>query len=232
MYLKIRPGEWRDRPSGPVRTTLKIRVPFQTLGLDQPPAINTKCVSDFSKLKLFPHFHNRKSPLITGVPGNGSIVIKWVASGPPVQMAPQFMNPGFLDPATGTFRADPRLNQNLKTLTDDLLANNPPFDKEPYLKFVRNGAKIRVALVDLTSDAKLVFPQLAEFKSTVQTRAASLAKISALYAAHQMRFDLNHEARQNPAAMTPGRLAGLRKIFETTQVGGPRRYGTLISIKR
>jgi hypothetical protein len=113
MYLKIRPGEWRDRPSGPVRTTLKIRVPFQTLGLGQPPAINTKCVSDFSKLKLFPHFHNRKSPLITGVPGNGSIVIKWVASGPPVQMAPQFMNPGFLDPATGTFRADPRLNQNV-----------------------------------------------------------------------------------------------------------------------
>jgi len=135
-------------------------------------------------------------------------------------MAPEFINPGFLDPAGGTVRVDPALDQKLKGLLADLFANRPPFDKEPYKTFVASGAKLRVALVDLSSNAKLIFPQLAEFRSTVETEAASLAKIAALYAAHQLRFDLNHEARQNPLSMTPNRLAGLRAIFDATQVGG------------
>ena len=127
------------------------------------------------------------------------------------------MNPGFLDLTAGTFRLDPNLNPKLKTLTDKLMANQPPFNQEPYLKFVKSGAKLSIALVDLSSTPKLLFPRVAEFRSTIETRAASLAKIAALFAFHQFRFDLEHEANQNPAKMTPPRLAQLQKIFDITK---------------
>jgi hypothetical protein len=145
--------------------------------------------------------------------------MKWLISNAPFQMAPQFINPGFLDPGMGTFRVNPTLDQKLKSLLADLLANKSPFDQEPYKTFVATGAKIRVALVDLSTSAKLMFPQFAEFRSTDETRAASLAKIGALYAVHQLRFDLNLQARQNPGSMTNNRLAKLRTLFDTTQVG-------------
>src|SRR2546425_937619 len=217
MYLGINnkagQGEWETRSRGPLRTTREyfLRAPFQTrLGLGQTPATDAKCVGSLKSLKLFPHFHIQK--LVYGY--------NFVRSKVPVQMLRQYMSPGFLDPATGTPRVNPGLDHKLKTLLADLKATKPPFDKEPYTKFVSSGAKMSVALVDLSSNAKLVFPQFAEFRSTVETEAASLAKIAALYAAHQLRFDLNHEARQNPLSMTPNRLAGLRAIFDATQVGG------------
>src|SRR5262249_30951562 len=154
------------------------------------------------------HFHIRKVPVLVTVRRRNIIFpvgTKWLTGSAPVQMDPQAINPGFLDPGKGTFQVHPTLDQKLKTLLAALSANRPPFDKAPYTTFVASGARISVALVDLSTDAKLRFPQLAEYRSTVETEAASLAKIAPLYAAHQLRFDLNREARENPSSMTASR---------------------------
>ncbi len=230
MYVrthnKAKTVEWKAPSPGPLRATHEyyLRAPFQARpGLAQPPTPVPKCVTFSGSLPLLPHFHIRKLPVIVAVRrqdvmyGDGT---KWLTSSVPLQMAPQSMDPGFLDSGRGTFRVNPPLDQKLKSLLADLLANKPPFDNPPYTTFVGSGARISVALVDLSTNAKLMFPHLAEFRSTVETEAASLAKIAALYAAHQLRFDLNREARQNPRSMTASRLAGLRTIFEITQVGG------------
>jgi hypothetical protein len=178
-------------------------------GLGQAPAAVLKCENFVKLLSRAPHFHINK----VAEPG------RWRVSAAPVPMTPQSMNPGFIDTTAGTLLVSSALDQKLNALVTDLHANRPPFNNEPYKTFVRSGSKIRIALVDLSSSNKLLFPQLAVFNATVATRAASLAKIGALYAAHQLRFDLNHKGK-NPAAISNSEIVQLRKMFDVTRVGG------------
>jgi hypothetical protein len=57
------------------------------------------------------------------------------------------------------------------------------------------GDRVRIALVDLTGD-KLTRPDFAGWGSTAAIYAASVAKILAVYAAHQLRVDLRMLAAQ------------------------------------
>jgi hypothetical protein len=179
-------------------------------GLGQPSAAVQRCENSVKPLSRAQHFH------ISKVAGPGG----WLVSSAPVPMTPQSMNPGFIDTTAGMLLVNSALDQKLKALVANLQANRPPFDNDPYKTFVRSGSKIRIALVDLSSSTKLLSPQLAEFNSTVATRAASLAKIGALYAAHQLRFDLNHKGK-NPAAISNSEIVQLQKMFDVTQVSGP-----------
>ena len=188
-----------------------------SLGLGQPPAaVTAKCATFLSGLRLLSHFHIHRLPHST-VQANGTVRPQWLTSSAATQMKVDQMNPGFMNSSTGTFKVDVAFNQKLKDLVDNLKASRPPFDQEPFKTFVRSGAKLSIALVDLSSDAKLVSPRLAEHRSTEETKSASLAKIAALYAFHQFKFDLTHEANQNPASMTATRLAAFGKIFDITK---------------
>jgi|GEM_PF-2819346 len=186
-----------------------------SLGIGQPPAAALKCVTFPAALRLLKHLHIHRRPHVTGPTGNEKH--QWLSSNAPVEMAAEQMNPGFMNFSTGTFTVDGPLNQKLKDLVDKLRTNKAPFNQEPFLTFVRSGAKFNIALVDMSSDAKLVFPRLAEHQSTVETESASLAKIAVLFAFHQFKFDLTNEANQNPATMTPARLTQFEKIFDITR---------------
>ena len=114
-------------------------------------------------------------------------------------MTPESMNPGFIDP-----------------LTDTLIKNQTPDSLQQRLQvLIENDYgkikdKIAVALVDLTSDSLLLDPEFAGWRETVSPPSAgSLAKICALYALYQLRFDLDVLARIDPD--------GLRKPITTKQ---------------
>jgi len=102
-----------------------------------------------------------------------------------------------------------------------LFARTAPFDREPFKTFARTGGKIRAALVDLSTELKFLFPDVAEYDSATETYGASLAKLGAIYAAHQLRFDLNVQARITPSSMTADRIRRLKTIFDVTTVGSP-----------
>ena len=79
---------------------------------------------------------------------------------------------------------------------------------------------MRIALINLSTQAQVTSPRLAEFDSSTETYAASLAKIAALYAAYQLKFDLNLTAMTKPATFTQIRLNALKKIFNVTNASG------------
>jgi hypothetical protein len=131
------------------------------------------------------------------------------------------MNPGMIDPATDTLIHDERLQTRLDGLLTKITSNTASFDQDPFKAFIRrSNGKIRVALVDLSSAMKLVSPTIAESNSTIETYAASLAKLAALYAAHQLRFDLNEKARNGSLSLTPAALNSLKRIFDVTVGSG------------
>ncbi len=57
---------------------------------------------------------------------------------------------------------------------------------------------LKLALVDLTG-AKLTAPEYVSLNDTDRIQAASLGKIAAIYAAHQLKFDMQAEMPQAPA---------------------------------
>ena len=99
-------------------------------------------------------------------------------AGGPVDMDASRMNPGFLT-ATGVTRHNP-----LQLIVNRRVLSNADF---------RN---IRFALVDLTGSAKLATPQLAGNNETVHGGLGSMSKVAAMYAAYQLKFDLEELARQ------------------------------------
>jgi hypothetical protein len=131
------------------------------------------------------------------------------------------MNPGMIDPATDTLIHDEKLQTRLDSLLTKITSSTAPFDQDPFKAFIRrSNGKIRVALVDLSSAMKLVSPTIAESNSTIETYAASLAKLAALYAAHQLRFDLNEKARNGSLSLTSAALNSLKRIFDVTVGSG------------
>ena len=99
----------------------------------------------------------------------------------PIPLEPSKLNPGYIG------SNDELILSNLQSKLKNLLETK-----------YKSGSKIRVALVDLTGPTKLKNPEYAGFRSTVETYGASCSKVAALYAAHQLRFDLMTQARANP----------------------------------
>jgi peptidoglycan hydrolase-like protein with peptidoglycan-binding domain len=156
---------------------------FHCLFFDEPPApIPTPIPRD---LKLVDHFHIPKS-----LP-DGKV-------GALTRLNHQNMNPGFISP-TDDLLVDRRAG-GLQTLLDNLIKNK-------YTKFLeskskaqssaKRGDRIKVALVDLTGN-KLFNPDLAGWGSTLAIEGASVPKICALYAVHQLCKDLDHLAERFP----------------------------------
>jgi hypothetical protein len=186
-------------------------------GLGQTAPAALKCIPTPKWLSLFQHWVVQKLRLPLKL---FPVQFGWVASGV-VQLAPGRLNPGTTDATTHTLNLDTNLDPKLKALMGKLVAGQAPFDQDPFKYFMNKRGKIRVALVDLSSRTKLLFPKVAEFDSATITYAASLAKIGALYAAHQLKFDLNTKAKNSPTSFTKTQLSKLKSIFNITLVGTP-----------
>jgi hypothetical protein len=121
------------------------------------------------------------------------------------RMVREKMNPGYVD-VDGAARQDPQLQKEL----DD------------RIKSYKNKDRIAIALVDLTNN-KLNRAGFAGWRETVPMNGASLAKISALYAVYQLKFDLNtlaklqiltSETDLKTAAESMWSSAGLKKVAQ------------------
>lgn len=193
-------------------------------GLAQPAASIPACISKPSWIPALKHFFAPKAPSFWRIhPSLPPVSGRWPAT--PVhdpmhdELRPGRLNPGYLEPTTHRLIHDPNLDRNLKALIADLYAKRPPFDRDPFKTFVDERGKIRVALVDLSTASKLLFPKVAEYESATETYGASLTKIGILYAAYQFRFDLNVQAKSNPSSMTASRIRQLKTIFDIIQAG-------------
>ena len=121
---------------------------------------------------------------------------KLVVSGTVTVMQPSTMNPDFIDP----WLDDPTLDASATglhgRLRDFVIANFAPFldPQSVSKKRAHPTDKIYLALVDLTG-GKLAAPELAEWGSTTALDGASVPKILAIYALHQLLFDLTELAK-------------------------------------
>jgi hypothetical protein len=197
MYI-CNPAEWQPN------------VPFYASLAQATPAV-PRCIPTPKWLSLFPHWIVKKAP---------SSQFKWATQGT-ATLASAGLNPGTSDATTHAFNLDADLDAKLKALMGKLFAGQSPFDQEPFKYFVKKRGKIRVALVDLSTNSKLLFPKVAEYDSAHITYASSLAKIGALYAAYQLKFDLNTKAQNNPASFSKDQLRKLGSIFKIAQAGTP-----------
>lgn len=100
-------------------------------------------------------------------------------AGPSTKVDGVVMNPGFLT-STGVTR-----DSALQAIVERRVLNNHP----------RLG-RLRFALVDLTGAVKLRSPQFAGSRETEQGGLGSMAKLACMYAAYQLKFDLEDLARQ------------------------------------
>jgi hypothetical protein len=137
-------------------------------------------------LVLLDHMHIPKTP-DPKAPGTFGV-------GPLSVLKTGDMNPGFID-ATDNLVVDTSgvgLQNCLRTLMtkrfQDLLGNRRQTAPGAY-------DRVRIALVDLTG-TKLTAPEFAGWGSSVALYGASVPKILALYAAHQLRSDLRHLSTQ------------------------------------
>ena len=135
-------------------------------------------------LKLFDHFQVPKTP----DPANAGQFL----SGSVTKLTLSDLNPGFIDASDNliTDTSSDGLQTCLKKLITSKFQN--------YLSNRSNtspsaGDRLRVALVDLTGD-RLTRPDFAGWGTTVAMYGASVPKMLAVYAAHQLRMDLREMA--------------------------------------
>ncbi len=185
--------------------------------LGQSTSAALKCIPTPKWLSLFQHWIVEKQRRPVKV---FPLKIRWVANGV-VKLGPGSLNPSTTNATTHALNLDSNLDLKLKALMIKLFAGQAPFDQDPFKYFVKKSGKIRVALVDLSSETKLLFPKIAEYDSAHITYASSLAKLGALYAAYQLKFDLNNKANSNPASFTKDQLRKLQAIFKVSQAGAP-----------
>jgi N-acetylmuramoyl-L-alanine amidase len=119
------------------------------------------------------------------------------------------MNPGFLTPTGVTRNAGLQNIVNRRVLSD------------PKLK------QLRFALVDLTGSEKLASPQLAGNNETVQGGLGSMSKIAAMYAAFQLKFDLEELARQKGLKTQKDLFDAARQIWADVQKPDPKKTAQL-----
>ncbi|UFS71441.1 hypothetical protein LPW11_04405 [Geomonas sp. RF6] len=152
-------------------------------------------------VKLTEHYHIPKSA--TGTAGSVTV------------MDQQGMNPGFVSTLTDDILVDRRTN-GLQTNLDNLI-------RTKYARFLatrssaqesaRAGDRLRVTLIDLTG-GKLFKPDPAGWGSTFATDGASTPKICALYAAHQLRRDLNRLAELNSYTKKDDLVKGANAVWK------------------
>lgn len=118
--------------------------------------------------------HHVKPSVVSGTGASAT----WLRSGSAVRLTPSRMQPGYSTSATA-------LQSALNTL----------MTQAPYASVSQRGGRLAVALVDLTG-SRIVAPHFAAFQPDKSFYAASLAKIVPLYAAQQLRTDLEHAAGQ------------------------------------
>ncbi len=135
-------------------------------------------------LKLLDHIHTPAQPHPT-TPGS-------FVAGAPAKLEVKNMNPGFID-ASDQLMTDTSAN-GLQTCLHKLITTK-------FQNFLSNksntasssGDRLRVALVDLTGN-KITQPDFAGWGSTLAMYGASVPKILAVYAVHQLRRDLRELA--------------------------------------
>jgi hypothetical protein len=123
-----------------------------------------------------------------------------------VKMAPDKMNPGFLTTTGATF--DP----GLQAILDARIPENPNSPLRQPQPTSGGPKGLRFALVDLTED--VCKPKFAGHRVTEQGGCASMAKLACMYAAFQLKFDLEQLSEQNG-------LSTADALFK--QPTGPRR---------
>jgi N-acetylmuramoyl-L-alanine amidase len=130
-------------------------------------------------------------------------------AGAAVAMDATRMNPGFLTPA-GVTRHDP-----LQQIVNRRVLSKP------------NLKNLRFALVDLTGAEKLAAPQLAGNDETKQGGLGSMSKIAAMYAAYQLKFDLEELARQKAITNQKDLFDAARALWADTQKPDPKKVTEL-----
>ncbi len=114
------------------------------------------------------------------------------------------MNPGFLT-STGVTR-DP----GLQAIIDRRVLKDHP-----------KLGRLRFALVDLTGAAKLASPQFAGNRESEQGGLGSMAKLACMYAAYQLKFDLEELARQRSITDLKALFDAARALWSGNQKPDP-----------
>jgi hypothetical protein len=127
-------------------------------------------------------------------------------SGGPVAVDAASMNPGFLT-STDVKPDDPLQ----KIVNRRVLEESVTTPKHPELR------RLRFALVDLTGAAKLRDPQFAGHNEKDQGGLGSLAKTACMYAAFQLKFDLEELARQKSLTSEKALFDAARDVWTDTQ---------------
>jgi len=127
-------------------------------------------------------------------------------AGAPVAVDATSMNPGFFT-TTGVKRHDPLQ----KIVNRRVLEEGVAAPQHPELR------KLRFALVDLTGPANLKDPKFAGHNETDQGGLGSLAKTACMYAAFQLKFDLEELARQKSLTTEKALFQAARDIWNDTQ---------------
>lgn len=124
---------------------------------------------------------------------------------------PNLMNPGFISAGSGNVVLDVK-EKGLQPCLEKLLINQYPF----FLKADKPGQpsacdRVRIALVNM-SGARWFKPELAMWGGASPMEGASVPKLLAVYALHQLRFDLRVLAVLKKA-MNPKDLIKAAKNF-------------------
>ena len=148
-----------------------------------------------SALKCVPHQH---------VPRTCADGKSFTSAASPTTMTRSAMNPGFFRARDGFHEFDTVLHAKLQNLLLTPKYAVMLADESKKKRDASAGDRVRVALVDLTGD-KICKPGYADWGSMFPITGGSTVKISMLYAAHQLLFDLNEMARTN-GFKTPAEL--------------------------
>ena len=132
-------------------------------------------------------------------------------SGPSVPLSATQMNPGFLT-ATGV-----KHDSGLQEIVARRVLGNPKL------------ACLRFALVDLTGPDKLIDPHYAGNKDTVQGGLGSMSKVATLYAAHQLKFDLEELSRQQGITNLADLFQAARDLWNKAQVPDPANVTSIFT---
>jgi hypothetical protein len=118
------------------------------------------------------------------------------------------MNPGFLT-TSGVDR-----NLPLQAIVDRRVLEVGKDDKQAKHPQLRG---LRFALVDLTEASKIASPQFAGHRETEQGGLGSMAKLACMYAAYQLKFDLEELSRQKGLSAQQPLFDAARDIWNDTQ---------------
>ncbi len=81
--------------------------------------------------------------------------------------------------------------------------------------------RLRFALVDLTDAEKLANPQYAGHRDTEQGGLGSMSKVATMYAAYQLKFDLEELSRQRGITVLADLFQAARGLWNEAQRPDP-----------